>query len=60
MNEVPLLLRDLFTFSDELTGNEDLVFKGQRVVVPRACREDILDRLHNSHLGINGTHSEST
>jgi len=35
-------------------GLPGLVYKGQRVVVPRGAREEILNRLHSSHIGVNG------
>ena len=32
----------------------ELVYKGNRVVVPRGAQEDILQRIHATHIGING------
>jgi len=51
---VPTELRPYMAFSDELTISRGLVFKGNRVVIPRAARNDILERLHSSHIGVNG------
>ena len=48
-------IREYSTFCDELTSCDGLIFKGQRVVIPRAARPYILERIHASHLGINGT-----
>jgi len=48
-------IRDYFTFCDELTNCDGLIFKGQRVVIPHAARPYILERIHASHLGINST-----
>jgi hypothetical protein len=40
--------------SDQLSVSNDLIFKGHRVVIPRGYRQSILDRIHSSHIGING------
>jgi len=52
--QLPTDIREFHTFADELAISEDLVFKGQRVVIPRAVRPFILQRLHSSHIGVNG------
>ena len=51
---VPTALRGYMTFADELTSSGGLVYKGNRVVVPRGARNDILQRIHASHIGVNG------
>ena len=53
--DVPSDLREFITFADELIETDDgLIFKGQRVLVPREARAEILWRLHSSHIGANG------
>ena len=52
--DVPVNLRQFMTFSDELAEFDGLVYKGHRVVVPRDARAEILDRIHSSHIGVNG------
>ena len=52
--DLPTELRPYATFSDELIVSGGLVYKGHRVVIPRGARDDILHRLHASHIGING------
>lgn len=42
------------TFADELVIGEELVFKGDRVVVPHGARQAMLTKLHSSHIGLNG------
>ena len=42
------------TFSDELAECDGLVSKGHRVVVQREARAEILERIHSSHIGVNG------
>ena len=39
---------------DELSVLDGLIFKGERVVVPKAARSGFLKSIHNSHLGVNG------
>ena len=46
-------LQQYFTYRDELAVSGDFVFKGPRVVIPVGYREQILQRLHSSHIGIN-------
>ena len=42
------------TFADDLIVSVELVYKGNRVVVPRGAQDDIHQRIHASHIGING------
>ena len=51
---VPVELRQYVTYADELTVSGGLVYKGCRVVIPRGARDDILQRIHASHIGVNG------
>ena len=53
--DIPTDLREFVTFADdELIEADGLVFKGQRIVVPREARAVILQRIHLSHIGVNG------
>lgn len=51
--DVPGAIKEFATVADELIESEGLVFKGDRVVVPRDARAEILRRLHSSHIGVN-------
>ena len=51
---VPVELRQYTKFADELTISGRLVYKGSRVVILRGARNDILRRIHSSHIGVNG------
>jgi len=46
-------LRQYSSYCDELAVCDGLVFKGHRMVVPFGAREDILNRIHSVHTGIN-------
>jgi len=39
---------------DELSVQDGIIFRGERLVVPQALRSDMKRRLHSSHLGIDG------
>ena len=40
---------------DELTADDGLVYRGHRLVIPAKERPNIVKRLHESHIGIEGT-----
>ena len=51
---VPEELQEFFPFRDELSLQDGLVFKGERLVIPSGIRHNIMARLHASHIGIQG------
>ena len=50
--DVPAQIAPYFSFRDEISVHDGLLFKGERVIVPSNMRADIKSRLHTSHLGI--------
>jgi len=42
-----------FSFRDELTIQDGVIFRGERIVVPASLRGDMKQKLHHGHLGIN-------
>ena len=52
--EVPVSIQGYFHFRDELSVQDGLVLKGERLVVSQSMREEIKQKLHQSHLGIQG------
>ena len=50
--DVAPIVRAFWDSRDELAEMEGILFKGDRVVIPRAMQQDILNIIHNSHLGI--------
>ena len=52
--EVPLCVQGYFHFRDELSVQDGLVLKGERLVVPKSMREEIKQHLQENHLGIQG------
>ena len=45
-------LRSYFTFKEEISFIDGLLFKGNRLIVPKALRNKTLQVLHRSHMGI--------
>ena len=50
--EVPSQLQAYFPFREELSIQDGIVFKGERIVVPSSLRQCMMDKLYASHLGI--------
>ena len=51
---LPSVVSQYFNMRDEMSVQDGLIFSGERVVVPKAARGELLRRIHNSHLGVNG------
>ena len=51
-DEVPVHIREFWNFRDELTLHNGVLFKNQRIIVPKALRPEVMTRIHSSHLGI--------
>ena len=51
---LPNIISPYYNMRDEMSVQNGLIFKGERVVVPRAIRSDLMKRVHNVHLGVNG------
>jgi hypothetical protein len=45
-------LQQYYKHRDELTTQNSVIFKGQRILVPESLRTDMISRLHRSHSGI--------
>lgn len=53
-SEIPECLYPYFDSRDELTVQDDLVFKCQRLVVPAVLRKELMPVAHATHIGIEG------
>jgi len=49
--ECPSMLHDYWNFREELTIEDGLILKGERIVIPPTLRPEILNTLHKGHLG---------
>ena len=55
IKDVPTPIRQYWSFRDELSVEDGVVMKGQRVVIPDSMKEDILEQLHYGHMGAEKT-----
>ena len=53
-DEVPSQLLPYFNSRSEFSAQDGLIFKGERVVIPSALRDEIKKAIHSSHTGIEG------
>ena len=51
-HELPEELRTFHTFHEELAFTDGLIFRGDRVVVPRSLRMDMMKEVHCAHMGV--------
>ena len=50
--ELPQCLLPFYDVRDELTTQDEFVFKGQQIVVPASLRKELIEVTHASHIGI--------
>ncbi|MEE4247439.1 MAG: RNase H-like domain-containing protein [Kangiellaceae bacterium] len=55
IKDLPTELRPYWSFRDDIGIAEGVLFKGKQVIIPVHLREDILQQLHQAHLGIERT-----
>ncbi|KAK0155533.1 hypothetical protein N1851_002013 [Merluccius polli] len=49
--DTPLAVRDYWPFRDELNVQNDVLYRGQCIIIPKALRAELLKRIHSSHIG---------
>ena len=54
MSEVPECIHVYYSFREELTVQDQVVFKGDRVIIPAAMRKEMVTLAHESHIGMEG------
>ena len=52
-HDVPPEARPYFDYRDELTVQDGIVYRGDRIVVPKSMRLEMKQKVHIGHLGIN-------
>lgn len=52
--DVSITVRPYFGLRDELTVQNGIIFRGDRAVIPCTLRKDMIQRIHASHIGIEG------
>ena len=50
--QTPISVRQYWPMRDEINVREDLIFRGDRIIIPTALRPEMLDIIHESHLGM--------
>jgi len=50
--QVPALLKKYWAYRDELSIENGLILKGERVVILKSQRSDIVERIHQAHQGV--------
>lgn len=51
--DVSPIIRSYFEYRDELGIQEGVVVRGERIVIPKAMRREMKDKIHLGHQGIN-------
>ena len=49
---VPEAIQAYWSFNDEISYSSGLLFKGAKLIVPNQMRREMLEKIHESHLGI--------
>ncbi|KAG1667797.1 hypothetical protein GQR58_018255 [Nymphon striatum] len=50
--KLPPTVIPYFTFRDELNVQDGIVYKGQRVIVPKELQSEMIKKIHSSHQGV--------
>ena len=50
-SQLPQSLHPFWTYRDELTVQDGIIYKGTKVLIPQAERKSILQKAHTAHLG---------
>ena len=53
-DELPNNVHCYFSLREELVIQNGLIFKGEKEVIPDRVRRDIIERVHESHIRIQG------
>ena len=53
--EVHEYLLPYYDFRDELVSQDDLIFKGDQIVIPAEMRKEMIASVHTTHIGIEGS-----
>ena len=53
--DVPEIVQQYFPFQGELTAQDGIVMRGERLVIPKELRTSMKIKCHAGHLGINAT-----
>ena len=51
-SKIPAACLPFWTFRDEISFNDGVLFKGEKVIIPRAMQPEMLKLIYGSRLGI--------
>ena len=51
-HECPAHVREYWTVKEDLSVINDIVFKGERIVLPKSLRSEMLNKIHTGHMGM--------
>ena len=49
--ESPMAIRDYWAIRDEISAQDGVLFRSQRVIIPKSMRPEMLRRIHYNHVG---------
>ena len=49
---VPTGIKQYWAYRDELSAQNGVLFKGNRIIIPKLLRHEMKMRVHSSHLGV--------
>ena len=47
--EVPMNLRNYSNYVQELSVQEGIILRGNRVIIPKSLRKEMLEKIHRGH-----------
>ena len=51
-DSIPISVRDYWNYKEDLSLHNGILFKRDRIIVPKSLRHEVVTRLHSSHQGI--------
>ena len=51
-DQLPAELKTYWNYRDEISSIDGLMFKGLKLIIPKDLRNEMLDKIHSSHLGM--------
>ena len=52
---LPMDVHPFWSCKDQLSFNDDIVYRGDRIVVPATLRKSLTEKLHQAHMGVEST-----
>ncbi|CAI5681852.1 unnamed protein product [Oreochromis niloticus] len=51
-SQCPPDIQEFWNHRDEISLIDGIIFKGEKMIIPKRLRKDMIDRIHSSHMGI--------